>query len=203
MEQGDIFIRRYITKRLWLLTKITHPHFTHSAIYIGNNKIIEAGGQEKDRADDIRIVDINKSDWLQNDIDEIENMVTGDSPKRKGSQSFLNLGVTEAYADEGLSSDVQAAALRRKERRADLVALEEQGILGENKMGLVEVRKAGAKIAFPVDAENSDRMIIYRAVAEKNGSSVEEVQKLYAKRLQADAASGTPIEVDSGWTIKH
>ncbi len=71
LEQGDILIRRYITKRIWLLTKITHPHFTHSAIYIGNNKLIEAGGQERDRADDIRIVEINKSDWLQNDIDEI------------------------------------------------------------------------------------------------------------------------------------
>jgi hypothetical protein len=71
LEQGDILIRRYITKRVWLLTKITHAHFTHSAIYIGNNKIIEAGGKERDRADDIRTVDINKSDWLQNDIDEI------------------------------------------------------------------------------------------------------------------------------------
>lgn len=140
---------------------------------------------------------------IENDIDKIENMVTGDSSKGKGPQSFLNLGVTEAYADEGLSSDVQAAALRRKERRAELVALEQQGILGENRSGLVELRKVGASIAFPINDENKDRMIIYRAVAEKNGSSVEEVQKLYAKRLQADAVPGTPIEVDSGWTIKN
>jgi hypothetical protein len=71
LEQGDILIRRHITNRVWLLTKITHPHFTHSAIYIGNNKIIEAGGQEKDRENDIRTIDIDKSDWLQNNIDEI------------------------------------------------------------------------------------------------------------------------------------
>ena len=139
---------------------------------------------------------------IENDIDKIENMVSGES-KGKGPQSFLNLGVTEAYADEGLSPDVQAAALRRKERRSDLVALQAQGIIGENKSGLIELRKVGASIAFPINDENKDRMIIYRAVAEKNGSSVEEVQKLYAKRLQADAVAGTPIETSQGWTIKN
>jgi uncharacterized protein YdbL (DUF1318 family) len=53
-----------------------------------------------------------------------------------------------------------------------------------------------------VNAENSDRMTIYQSVAKKNGSSVEEVQSLYAKRLQADAPAGTPIETESGWIIK-
>ena len=38
-------------------------------------------------------------------------------------------------------------------------------------------------------------MIIYQAVANKNNTSVEEVQKMYSKRLQNDAPSGTPIEV--------
>lgn len=71
LETGDILIRRYITPRIWLLAKLTNPHFTHSAIYIGDNKIIEAGGKEKDRSDDIRIIDINKSDWIRDDIDEI------------------------------------------------------------------------------------------------------------------------------------
>ncbi len=46
-----------------------------------------------------------------------------------------------------------------------------------------------------IKAENSDRMIIYEAVAKKNGTSVEDVQKLYATRLQNDAPSGTPVEI--------
>lgn len=139
---------------------------------------------------------------IESDIDKIENMVTGDAAK--GPHSFLNLLVTDAYADEGLSPDVQAAALRRKERRSELAELQAKGILGENKLGLVELRKAGAKIAFPINDENNDRLIIYRAVAEKNGSSVQDVQKIYAKRLQADAVSGTPIEVNGqGWIIKN
>ena len=132
---------------------------------------------------------------IKNDIDDIENMVTGSPEKTKGPQSFLNILVSEAYADEGLAPEVEQAALRRKERRAELILLEEKGIIGENKLGLLELRLVGYNLGFPFDDENSDRMIIYEAVAKKNGSSVEEVQKLYAKRLQADAASGTPIEV--------
>ncbi len=141
---------------------------------------------------------------IKNDIDDIENIVAGEpeKAKTKGSQSLLNILVSDAYAAEGLSPEVEAAALRRKERHTDLVALEEQGILGENRLGLLELRKSVKKFAFPLNDENNDRMIIYRAVAKKNGSSLEEVQKLYAKRLQADAPAGTPIEVDSGWIIK-
>ena len=74
-----------------------------------------------------------------------------------------------------------------------------------------EVRDAGkadASVEALVKAENSDRMEIYRGVAKNNGTSVEEVQALYAKRLQADAPVGTPVEtVDestgaSRWEVK-
>ncbi len=150
---------------------------------------------------------------IKNDIDDIENMVTGSSPKPKaqGPQSFLNIFVSEAYAAEDLSADVQAAALRRKDRRDELILWETKGIIGENKSGLLVIRlsdKADVAATDLVSQENRDRMIIYQSVAEKNGSSVEEVQKLYAKRLQQDALAGTPIEVfnsETGsyqWIIK-
>lgn len=148
---------------------------------------------------------------IKNDIDDIENIVNGtpDKATGKGSRSMLNFLVAEAYADEGLSPAVEEAALRRKDRRDDLVNLQSQGILGENKSGLVEQRKMGVRLKFPLNDENSDRMIIYQAIAAKNGSSVQEVQKLYAKRLQSDAVAGTPIEVldqSTGsyqWKIKN
>jgi uncharacterized protein YdbL (DUF1318 family) len=150
---------------------------------------------------------------IKNDIDDIENMVTGSSPKPKtqGPQSFLNIFVSQAYAAEDLSSEVQAAALRRKDRRDQLISLAEKGIIGENKSGLLVIRlsdKTDASATKLVNEENRDRMIIYQSVAQKNGSSVEEVQKLYAKRLQQDALAGTPIEVFDNargsfeWTIK-
>ena len=53
-----------------------------------------------------------------------------------------------------------------------------------------------------VSDENSDRMVIYKGVAAKNGTSVAEVKDIYAKRLQEDAPAGTPIQKAGGWTVK-
>jgi uncharacterized protein YdbL (DUF1318 family) len=144
---------------------------------------------------------------IEKDINAIEDIVSG--PKEnvktdKDKQSMLGFFIAMAYAED-LSPEVQQAAYRRKDRRDQLSSLEAQGIVGENKSGLVVVRNpaaADAPVQDLVNAENSDRMIIYQSVAKKNGSSVEEVQKLYAKRLQADAPSGTPIESADGWAQK-
>ena len=153
---------------------------------------------------------------VQKDIDSIEDLVTGakqpeQKTQAKDKQSFMRLLVTDAYAADSLSPEVQEAAMSRKGRFSDLATLESRGVVGENKMGLVEIRNSGAADASVqqlLSAENSNRMTIYRGIAEKNGSSVEEVQKLYAKRLQQDVPSGTPIEVvdeatgSASWQLK-
>lgn len=130
---------------------------------------------------------------VEKDIDEIENIVSGSD-----DQGLLNLFVTEAYAADGLSPEIEQAALRRRDRRSELLSWQQKGVVGEDKSGLVTIRSpqnADPSVEALVAAENSDRMIIYQGVAKKNGTSVSEVQKLYAKRLQADAPGGTPIEV--------
>lgn len=148
------------------------------------------------------------------DIDDIENIVSGGSsgqtaPNKNGSS--LRFFIKDAYAEEGLNPEVEKAALSRKNRRADLVSYEERGIIGENKNGLVEIRNpegADSTANEIVNMENSDRMVIYAAIADKNGISMSEVQKLYAERLQRDANSGTPIEAlnsstgQYGWQVK-
>ena len=148
---------------------------------------------------------------VQKDIDEIENIVSGalEEPQSKADQYLLNLFIEEAYAADGLSPEVEQAAVRRRDRRAQLVSWQAKGVIGENCVGLVEIRDPGAadaSIKALVSAENSDRMIIYQRLAEKNSTSVDEIQKLYARRLQADSASGTPIEAPIGsgyeWKIK-
>jgi len=143
---------------------------------------------------------------IEKDIDAIEGIVSGSKDKAtagKDNQSFLGGFVTAAYAQDALDSVVEAAAYRRRDRRDALVALEAKGAIGENKSGLLIVKQAGDPTAAEiVNAENSDRMIIYQGLAKKNGSSVEDVEKLYAKRLQADAPAGTPIETADGWVTK-
>lgn len=150
---------------------------------------------------------------IQKDIAAIENIVSGSKEKTKSgnNQSLLNYFVRPLYAQEGLDPEVEQAAIRRRDRLSDLNNSQSKGVIGENKSGLVEIRvpeKTDSAVEAKVAAENSDRMIIYKAIAKRNDISVEEVKKLYAQRLQKDAPVGTPIEVlneSSGkyeWKVK-
>jgi len=148
---------------------------------------------------------------VQKDIDAIEDIVgspTNTKPSEK--QSLLGLFFTNAYAQD-LSPEVEAAALRRKERLSKLSPWLQEGVAGENKVALLEIRKkevASAALQGLIEEENKDRMIIYEALAQKNNTSLDEIQKVYAEKLQKNAASGTPVEVlnaSSGayeWRIK-
>lgn len=131
------------------------------------------------------------------DIDAIEDIVSGNEPKtapgKKGS--MLDIFVKDAYAQDSFGPEVEKAAYSRRDRKSELDSWEEKGVIGENKLGMVEIRgSTDSSTNALIDAENSDRMVIYKAIANKNGISVEEVQKIYAKKLQDGAASGTPVE---------
>jgi len=150
---------------------------------------------------------------IQKDIDEIENIVSGSKGEVNSSdkESLLDYLICDAYAQEGLSPEVEEAALRRRQRHAELASWQKKGIIGENHLGLLEIRDSqdiDSSLRQLVKAENADRMVIYKAVAQKNNAPVHEVQKIYAKRLQDDAPAGTEIEVfneNSGiyeWEIK-
>lgn len=146
---------------------------------------------------------------VEKDIDDIENMVSGGSSKQalpNKNGSSLRFFVKEAYAEEGLNPEVEKAVLSRKNRRAELVSYEEKGIIGENKNGLVEIRNpesAQAPVYDMINLENADRMVIYGEIAKKNNISIEEVQKLYAERLQRDANQGTHIQAINSSTGQY
>ena len=86
-----------------------------------------------------------------------------------------------------------------------------KGIIGENKNGLLEIKKikfAYKALADLVKYENEDRLIIYNEIAKRDNLSLEEVEASQAKTLQDKAPHGTPIEVyndskqDFEWKIK-
>jgi len=142
---------------------------------------------------------------VQSDIDKIENSVNSPAKsetKTSNKTSLLDIFVTKAYADE-LSPEAASAISRRKARHTDLVSWEQKGVVGENRSGLLEIRGAkSGDVQSLVDNENNDRVVIYKAIADKNGTSVDSVESLYAKKLQSDAPSGTAVEGDSGWSVK-
>ena len=134
---------------------------------------------------------------IAKDIDAIEGIVSGEAKTSSDKESLLNLFVACAYAKD-LSPEVEDAALRRRDRRAEISSWQEEGVVGENRSGFLEIRNAAqadSALRQLVEAENNDRMVIYQAVAEKNGVGVKDIQKIYAKRLQDDAPAGTPIEI--------
>ncbi|MCM8781260.1 MAG: DUF1318 domain-containing protein [Candidatus Omnitrophica bacterium] len=141
---------------------------------------------------------------IQKDIDAIESIVKEN--KSQQQQSFLGYLIPTIYAQEELSPQVQEAAIRRRDRTDALRQVQKQGIVGENKEGLVEIRKSSAsdiQLEELIRKENEDRMIIYQALAQKNSVAVEDIQRIYALRLQNDAPSGTPIEILEPSTGKY
>ncbi|MDD5423651.1 MAG: DUF1318 domain-containing protein [Candidatus Omnitrophica bacterium] len=143
---------------------------------------------------------------VEKDINTIEDIVSGKSAPKSKDGSKLDLFFTDAYAEEAIPADVEAAAIGRRDRKAELVMHEQEGHIGENRMGMVEARSPKAPGQL-VNAENADRMVIYKSISQKNGAALENVEKLYAKRLQEDAPAGTPIEVMDAaggysWKIK-
>ena len=178
---------------------------------LGCARVSVQGSKEPIKLDISMRLDIYQH--VQKDIDSIEDIVAGEKQDNKvdDKQGFLHLFTSSAYAQEGLSQDVEQAALRRKGRLSKLRGLEEKGVIGENKLGLVELRglvQDEAAVKELISAENKDRMIIYKSLADKNNTSVEGIQKVYAQRLQSDAPAGTPLEVlneasgSYGWKIK-
>lgn len=177
---------------------------------IGCAKLSVQGAKEPIKVDISMRLDVYQH--VEKDIDAIEGIVSGEKGKNENKgklddkQSFLEIFIGNAYAQEGLGAEVEQAALRRKDRIDELYALESKGIIGENKSGMVELKDSSAgdgSVNQLISAENSDRMVIYQLVAGKNNTSLDDVRKIYAKRLQSGAPAGTPIESPSGeWKIK-
>ena len=148
---------------------------------------------------------------VNKDVDSIENLINSPaSVKSKDAAlktSFVILGVESAYAEDqegNFPPDVQQAIDSRKNRRDTLAALEAQGVIGEKFNGLVELKGSGGDSAASLVAEeNADRKKIYEFVAKKNGASFDETSKIWARRIQGHAPSGTPIETEPGvWSTK-
>jgi uncharacterized protein YdbL (DUF1318 family) len=178
-----------------------------AVIGFGCARVNVGGSKEPIKVDIAMRLDIYQH--VQKDIDSIENIVAGDKAKtgkKPGDQSWLNFAVDEVYAQEGLSPDVEQAALRRKDRRSSLDSWEAQGVVGENKSGLVTIKnsnQADNTVKDLVQAENADRMLIYRSLAEKYGEPLEQIEKVYAEKLSLQAPSGTPVESLNGeWKVK-
>ena len=107
---------------------------------------------------------------------------------------LLSGGVASAQAAE----DLGAVKARLAQRLGSLDQLKSSGAIGETNRGLVNLRAASPTAGDLVAAENRDRGMVYAAIAQQTGSTVDTVGRARAKQIAAASAPGVWVQRESG-----
>jgi uncharacterized protein YdbL (DUF1318 family) len=158
-------------------------------------------------------------------VDEVRGMDEQQKPDKKpDSQSWFrnrlkfSIGPSEAQA-QTVNIVVSTPAIREmkrsiRERFHQVRPFYEQGNVGENRTGLIEIRntenlglKEKADLTRLVEQENNNRMILYTEVMKANNLSAQsmpEIQKIFANSWRYKSKSGWWIQNDNGqWEKKQ
>ena len=111
------------------------------------------------------------------------------------------------YDFKQMTPEIQLALKGRQSRYHELQSLKQAGVIGENNKGYVTNLKDGDSAAGALAAsENSDRRVIYEALAEQNklgNTGLLEVQKAFAEVQDGKASPGERIQSAAGdWKRK-
>ena len=128
----------------------------------------------------------------------------------------FGFGVQPAYAQ--MNIDISTPAIRglkdaMKNRFPQLKPLYDQGAVGENNNGLIELRDAAALSLAQrsqanrlIDQENSDRNALYGEIAQANKlgpESVAQIRKIFANSWREKSLAGWWVQNDRGvWEKK-
>jgi uncharacterized protein YdbL (DUF1318 family) len=104
------------------------------------------------------------------------------------------LGVAPAKAD-----DVANAKQRIHARQDTIAALKDRGVLGENNRGYVEARGTlSGEENSNVASENSDRAILYAAVASQTNGTPDQAGRVRAKKIAENSRPGVWLQDEGG-----
>ena len=89
---------------------------------------------------------------------------------------------TTAAAGNGASTSTTNTDAQRGNREADIQKFKNERLIGENRDGLITIRtrpegEYGNYIAKAVEQENADRMTLMKGIAERQKTTLPEVQK--------------------------
>lgn len=130
------------------------------------------------------------------------------------AMQILNWLVTpaQAQADININSPrINELKNKMQARHEQLKPFYQQGAIGLNNKGLLEVRDADAvslkdraQLNKLVKAENADRQALYAEIARANGRPEwqSEIQETFARRWQQNAPAGWWIEQNGNWQQK-
>lgn len=108
-------------------------------------------------------------------------------------------GTPKTAAISPQPSGEDAVASRRRNRMGELQLMKDSRLIGENRLGLLEVRNEppgdyGKYVRRTVDAENGDRELEMQRLAKQRNMAIEDVRKEQAKLTRANAFNGEWIE---------
>jgi uncharacterized protein len=87
---------------------------------------------------------------------------------------------------------------RFKDRLPIIIELKSKGIIGENNQGYLEFIGSVRQMQDVVDAENMDRLAVYREIAGQQGTTVQTVGQRRALQLKDLANPGDWVQDDIG-----
>ena len=87
---------------------------------------------------------------------------------------------------------------RMKARLSQIDTFKQQGVIGENNKGYLELLKKNAQAKKIVDAENKDRKLIYTAIARQQKVSADLVGKRRAIMIAKRAIKGVMLQDAKG-----
>lgn len=141
----------------------------------------------------------------------------GNSSRRFDGFKGISIGPRDAYAQ--INVEVSTPAIRNlkeamKNRFPSLKPFYDRGNIGENNVGLLEVRDVGglglkekADVTRLVDQENKDRQSLYSEIVAANklkAESLPQVQRLFANSWRAKSQANWWVQNDNGgWEKKR
>ena len=116
--------------------------------------------------------------------------------KRVTSSSIIIiLAVILLSATSAFTQDIKE---RMKNRLPIIIELKNNGIIGENSLGYLEFVDAAREKQDVVRAENKDRETVYKAIAGKQKTTVENVGKRRAQQIAQKADPGDWLKNEKG-----
>lgn len=99
-----------------------------------------------------------------------------------------------------ITTTAQAGSVkdRMAARNPQIVQLKGKGLVGENNQGYLELRGSDSTAAELVKAENKDRQLVYKAIAQKTGGTVEQVGRQVAAKRAERAGQGEWLQKPGG-----
>ncbi|MDR2676137.1 MAG: YdbL family protein [Opitutaceae bacterium] len=122
---------------------------------------------------------------------------------RLAATAFVFLLAAVFAAPAARAQNLGEIKAKMAKRLPQVDKLKEQGALGENNRGLLEVRESKDNAAALAAEENADRRTVYAAIAQQQKTTADEVGKARARQIAQASKPGVWVQDEKGnWRKK-